>query len=61
MRLPRLRLAVTGESEAKVIYTIPMPPNKTPTETVGVLPFIQDGRPYRIKGKTFEKTFALVY
>lgn len=50
-----------GESEAKVIYTIPMPPNKTSTETVGVLPFIQDGRPYGIKGRTFEKTFALVY
>ena len=38
-----------GESEAKVIYTISMPPNKMPTETVGVLPFIQDGRPYRIR------------
>ncbi len=31
------------ESEAKVIYTIPMPPANLATETVGVLPFIQDG------------------
>ena len=34
-----------GESTAKVIYTIPMPPSNLTTETVGVLPFIQDGRP----------------
>ena len=35
-----------GESEAKITYTIPMPPNKMATETVGVLPFIQDGSPH---------------
>jgi len=34
-----------GECDAKVIYTIPMPPRDLTTETVGVLPFIQDGRP----------------
>ena len=35
------------ESEAKVIYTIPMPPANVAAETVGVLPFIQDGSAYR--------------
>ncbi len=50
-----------GESETKIIYTIPMLPSNLATETVGVLPFIQDGRPYGIKDKTFEKTFSLVY
>ena len=29
-----------GDSEAKVIYTIPMLPGSSPTEAVGVLPFI---------------------
>ena len=38
-----------GESEAKVIYTIPMPPSNVATETVRVLPFIQNGSAYRIR------------
>lgn len=38
-----------GESEVKVIYTIPMPPDSLPTETMGVLPFIQNGSPSRIR------------
>ena len=33
------------DSEVKVIYTIPIPPDKPPTETVGVLPFIHNGPP----------------
>jgi len=37
-----------GESTAKVIYTIPIPPNNLDTETIGVLPFIQDGSAYRM-------------
>ena len=41
--------AEVGESEAKVIYTIPMPPSNVATETVGVLLFIQDGSAYRIR------------
>ena len=38
-----------GESEAKVIYAIPMPPSNLATETIGVLPLIQNGRPCRIR------------
>ncbi len=37
------------ESTVKVIYTIPMPPSNLATETVGVLPFIRDGRAYGIR------------
>ena len=31
------------ESEAKVYYTIPMPPYSVSEETVGVLPFVHHG------------------
>ncbi len=34
-----------GHSEAKVVYTIPMLPDKLPSEAVAVLPFIQNGPP----------------
>lgn len=34
-----------GDSEVKVVYTIPMLPEASPTETVGVLPFVQNGSP----------------
>lgn len=34
-----------GDSEAKVVYTIPMLPDKSPSEAVGVLPFIHKGPP----------------
>ena len=47
------------DSYAKVIYT--WPPGDPPTETVGVLPIGHDGPPFRSKGKTFEKTFPLVF
>ncbi|MCL0047861.1 recombinase family protein [Dehalococcoidia bacterium] len=38
-----------GDSEVKVIYTIPMLPDSSPTEAIGVLPFIQNGSPSRIR------------
>jgi site-specific DNA recombinase len=38
-----------GKFEAKVTYTIPMPPGNQDTETVGVLPFMQFGRPCRTR------------
>ena len=34
-----------GASEVKVVYTIPVLPESPPTETVGVLPIIQNGSP----------------
>jgi DNA invertase Pin-like site-specific DNA recombinase len=34
-----------GDSDVKVVYTIPGPHEIPPTETVGVLPFIQNGPP----------------
>lgn len=34
-----------GDSEVKVVYTIPMLPDSPSTETVGVLPFIHSGPP----------------
>ena len=34
------------DSEMKVIYTIPIPPDNPPTETVGVLPFVHNGPPW---------------
>ena len=33
-----------GELEAKVYYTIPMPPYSTSKEVVGVLPFVHHGQ-----------------
>ena len=33
------------ETNVKVIYTMPVPPEAPPTETVGVLPFVHDGPP----------------
>ena len=32
-----------GDSEAKVYYTIPVPPSNMPQETAGVLPFVHHG------------------
>jgi len=32
-----------GDSEVKMYYTIPMPPNSLPEETVGVIPFVHQG------------------
>lgn len=40
---------VVGDSEVKVVYTIPMLPDSPPAEAVGVLPFIQNGSPTRIR------------
>ena len=34
------------DSEMKVVYTIPIPPDNAPAETVGVLPFVHGGPPY---------------
>ena len=34
-----------GDSDVKVIYTIPMLPGGPITETLGVLPFVQNGSP----------------
>lgn len=41
-----------GDSEMKVIYTIPIPPDNPPTETVGVLPFVHNGPPYCMVDRT---------
>ena len=43
-----------GESEVTVKYTIPMIPEGPPAETVGVLPFIQNGSPSRIRTKLYQ-------
>lgn len=32
-----------GDSEARVYYTVPVPPSTSPEETVGVLPFVHHG------------------
>ena len=37
-----------GDTDAKVTYAIPMPPNNLETETIGVLPFIENGSAYGI-------------
>jgi DNA invertase Pin-like site-specific DNA recombinase len=34
-----------GDPEAKVVYTIPMLPDNSPSESVGVLPFVHNGPP----------------
>ena len=34
------------DAEMKVIYTIPMPPDNPPAETVGVLPIVHNGPPW---------------
>ena len=49
------------DSQTKVIYTIPMPPDNPSAETVAVLPFVHNGPPLWTKRKTFSKTFALVF
>jgi len=36
-----------GSDEMTVQYTLPMPPKQLDEEVIGVLPFIQRGRPYR--------------
>ena len=33
------------DSEMKVVYTMPMPSDNLPVETVGVLPFVHNGSP----------------
>jgi len=38
-----------GDSQAKVVYTIPMLPDKSASEAVGVLPFIHNGPPKKIR------------
>ena len=38
-----------GDSDVKVIYTIPMLPGGPITETLGVLPFVQNGSPSRTR------------
>jgi site-specific DNA recombinase len=40
------------DANAKVIYTLPMPPDNTPTDTVGVLPIVPDGPPRLSIGRT---------
>jgi uncharacterized protein YbaR (Trm112 family) len=40
------------DSEMKVVYTIPIPPDNAPAETVGVLPFIHDGPLYGTRTKS---------
>ncbi|MBE0415293.1 MAG: hypothetical protein IBX36_01965 [Dehalococcoidia bacterium] len=40
-------------SEMKVVYTVPMPPDNPAAETVGVLPFVHNGSPYNILRKHF--------
>ncbi len=42
------RIEVDG-SKMKVFYTIPIPPDNTPSETVVGLPFVGDGSPSRIR------------
>ena len=34
-----------GDSDVRVVYTIPMLPDSSPTEAIGILPFIQNGSP----------------
>lgn len=48
-----------GDSDVKVVYTIPMLPDSAPTEAVGVLPFIQNGSPSCTRPRTFTATFRL--
>ena len=36
-----------GSDEMTIQYTLPMPPKQSDEEVIGVLPFIQRGRPYR--------------
>ncbi|MDO8750912.1 MAG: recombinase family protein [Dehalococcoidia bacterium] len=49
------------DSEATVVYTIPLLPDNPPTasEVVGVLPFVHDGPPYRTEARTFELALDL--
>jgi hypothetical protein len=35
-----------GDNDVKITYTMPMLPERSPTEDVAVLPFAQDGPPY---------------
>ncbi|MDO8689611.1 MAG: recombinase family protein [Dehalococcoidia bacterium] len=42
------------DSEAKVVYTIPVLPDSSASEAVGVLPFIHNGPPYRTEARTFQ-------
>ena len=48
-----------GDSEVKVIYTIPMLPDCPSTETVGVLPFIWLGSPNLSIDRTFRVIFEM--
>jgi len=42
-----------------VNYTLPMPPKNSEEEVIGVLPFIQHGRPCWTIDSTFELAFSL--
>ena len=37
------------DADMKVLYTLPVPPEAPAAETMGVLPFVHDGPPYRIR------------
>ena len=41
-----------NKEEVTFHYTLPMPPGDSTEEVIGVLPFIQHGRPYR--SRTFD-------
>jgi len=45
------------DSKVKVIYTLPMPPDDPDAETVGVLPFVHNGPPFKLK---FLATFLVL-
>ena len=47
-----VRRIEVGNSDVKVIYTIPMLPGGPSTETLGVLPFVQNGSPPAPIGRT---------
>jgi hypothetical protein len=47
-----------NDTEVKVVYTMPMPPDNPPEEKVGVLPFVHDGPPYCTVGRT--PSFSIV-
>jgi hypothetical protein len=47
------------KEKVTVNYTLPMPPKNSEEEVIGVLPFIQHGRPYRSKSRTFNAVFTM--
>ena len=50
-----------GAGEMTVKYTIPVVDGQGENEMVGVLPYVQNGSPKKMKGKALEKTFAFVW